>query len=81
MTSYDADKQNFPLNQSQNLQGKKSFQAKVTESIPNGYTIETVIDGKPLRGILFSNRPIPTHFAPHSTLRSESWLIMFILFK
>ncbi|XP_038880676.1 host cell factor 2 isoform X3 [Benincasa hispida] len=66
-------KQNFPLNQSQHLQGKKSFQARVTESIPSGYTIETVIDGKPLRGILFSNRPIPTHFAHHSTVRKRTF--------
>ena len=71
MMSYNADKHNFPLNQSQHLQGKKSFQAKVTESIANGYTIETVIDGKPLRGVIFSNRPNPTHFAHHSTVRSE----------
>lgn len=71
MMSYNADKQNFPLNQSQHFQGKKSFQAKVTESIPNGYTIETVIDGKPLRGVLFSNKPVPIHFAHYSTIRSE----------
>ncbi|KAF4382087.1 hypothetical protein F8388_001232, partial [Cannabis sativa] len=45
--------QNFSLMQ----QSKKTFQAKVTERISDGYTIETIIDGKPLRGILFSNRP------------------------
>ncbi|KAL4036161.1 hypothetical protein IC575_004888 [Cucumis melo] len=66
-------KQNFPLNQSHHLQGKKSFQAKVTESIANGYTIETVIDGKPLRGIILSNRPNPTHFAHHSTVRKRTF--------
>ncbi|XP_057952486.1 uncharacterized protein LOC131146738 isoform X2 [Malania oleifera] len=48
---------NLPLNESQPLQGRRTFQAKVTQSFPHGYTIETVIDGKPLRGILFSNRP------------------------
>lgn len=68
--SYNADKQNFTSNQSLHPHGKKSFQAKVTESIPNGYTIETVIDGKPMRGILLSNRPVPAHFAHHSTVRS-----------
>ncbi|CAN1839937.1 Kelch domain-containing protein 3 [Linum perenne] len=38
-------------------QGKKTFQATVAETFPYGYTIETIIDGKPLRGLLFSNRP------------------------
>ncbi|CAN0871163.1 Protein GLUTELIN PRECURSOR ACCUMULATION 3 [Linum grandiflorum] len=38
-------------------QGKKTFQATVSETCPYGYTIETIIDGKPLRGLLFSNRP------------------------
>ncbi|CAK9147944.1 unnamed protein product [Ilex paraguariensis] len=37
--------------------GKRTFQAKVTKSLSNGYTIETVIDGKPLHGVLFSNKP------------------------
>ncbi|XP_014493373.1 rho GTPase-activating protein gacHH [Vigna radiata var. radiata] len=37
--------------------GKRMFHAKVTEKISAGYTIETVIDGKPLHGILFSNKP------------------------
>ncbi|GFZ16991.1 Galactose oxidase/kelch repeat superfamily protein [Actinidia rufa] len=36
--------------------GKKTFQAKVTKCYPVGYTIETVIDGKLLRGVLFSNK-------------------------
>ncbi|XP_062116747.1 uncharacterized protein LOC133830714 isoform X2 [Humulus lupulus] len=48
--------QNFSLLQSPSFQSKKTFQAKVTERISDGYTIETIIDGKPLRGILFSNR-------------------------
>ncbi|KAM6569472.1 hypothetical protein CsatB_017457 [Cannabis sativa] len=51
--------QNFSLMQ----QSKKTFQAKVTERISDGYTIETIIDGKPLRGILFSNRPDYHHKA------------------
>ncbi|KAE8681417.1 Transporter associated with antigen processing protein 2 isoform 1 [Hibiscus syriacus] len=50
-------RENFPLNEVL-LQGKKTFQAKVTESFPHGYTIETIIDGKPLRGILFANVPV-----------------------
>ncbi|KAJ0229447.1 hypothetical protein HA466_0316080 [Hirschfeldia incana] len=37
-------------------QGKMVFEAKVTESSPLGYTIETMIDGKVLRGVLLSNR-------------------------
>ncbi|KAM7471228.1 hypothetical protein LguiA_009411 [Lonicera macranthoides] len=51
-------RQNVYLNEYQTpLQGKKMFQANITKSMPDGYTIETVIDGKPLRGILFSNKP------------------------
>ncbi|KAG2313275.1 hypothetical protein Bca4012_027852 [Brassica carinata] len=37
-------------------QGRLVFQARVTESSPLGYTIEAMIDGKVLRGVLFSNR-------------------------
>ncbi|KAF8088557.1 hypothetical protein N665_0536s0008 [Sinapis alba] len=37
-------------------QGKPFFQARVTENSPYGYTIETIIDGKVLRGVLLSNR-------------------------
>ncbi|KAL6177987.1 hypothetical protein ACLB2K_049507 [Fragaria x ananassa] len=44
----------IPLNQS--TLAKRSFQAKVTERLFDGYTIETVIDGKPLRGVLFPNK-------------------------
>lgn len=38
--------------------GKKTFEATVTKSFADSYTIETLIDGKPLRGVLFSNGPI-----------------------
>ncbi|XP_075489469.1 uncharacterized protein LOC142528312 [Primulina tabacum] len=48
---------NFYLNEYQTPLGKRTFQAKVTKSILDGYTIETIIDGKPLRGVLFSNKP------------------------
>lgn len=37
------------------------FEAKVTEAFHYGYTIETNINGKPLRGIVFSYKP---GFAP-----------------
>ncbi|KAK8560002.1 hypothetical protein V6N12_012810 [Hibiscus sabdariffa] len=57
-------RENFPLNEVL-FQGKKTFQAKVTESFPQGYTIETIIDGKPLRGILFANMPSSIH-APNN---------------
>uniref|UniRef100_A0A7N0UYB7 Attractin/MKLN-like beta-propeller domain-containing protein n=1 Tax=Kalanchoe fedtschenkoi TaxID=63787 RepID=A0A7N0UYB7_KALFE len=36
-------------------QGIRSFQAKVTQSLSSGFAIETVIDGKLLRGIIFSS--------------------------
>ncbi|KAI3785649.1 hypothetical protein L1987_44773 [Smallanthus sonchifolius] len=49
------DRLNIYLNNYHNANGKRTFQAKVTKSITNCYTIETVIDGKPLRGVLFSN--------------------------
>jgi hypothetical protein len=45
--------------------GKKTFEAKVTENISEGYTIETVIDGKPLRGILFLNKQNTLHPSAH----------------
>ncbi|XP_073123814.1 uncharacterized protein [Henckelia pumila] len=50
-------RQNFYLNEYQTPLGKRTFQAKVTKSILDGYTIETIIDGRPLRGVLFSNKP------------------------
>lgn len=48
--------QNINLIQPPPHQGKRTFQARVTERISDGYTIETYIDGRPLRGILFSAR-------------------------
>ncbi|RDX82475.1 tea1, partial [Mucuna pruriens] len=47
---------NIPVNQSL-PPGKKMFQARVKERLSTGFTIETVIDGKPLHGILFSTNP------------------------
>ncbi|KAK3037975.1 hypothetical protein RJ639_030680, partial [Escallonia herrerae] len=37
--------------------GKRTFEANISKSLPDGYTIETVLDGKPLRGVLFINKP------------------------
>ncbi|KAJ0680400.1 putative transcription factor WD40-like family [Helianthus annuus] len=54
-TPFSPNGQNIYLNEYHNANGKRTFQAKVTKSITNCYTIETVIDGKPLRGVLFSN--------------------------
>lgn len=47
---------NFGLNTGQFNEGKMMFQARITERYPVGYTIETMIDGKVLRGVLFSNK-------------------------
>ncbi|KAL0697889.1 hypothetical protein Bca4012_054011 [Brassica carinata] len=47
---------NFGLNTGQFDQGKMMFQAKVTERFPVGYSIETMINGKMLRGVLFSTK-------------------------
>lgn len=43
------------------------FQAKLTDSIPEGYTIETVIDGKPLRGFLFVNKANSVQPSTHTS--------------
>ncbi|KAK9669103.1 hypothetical protein RND81_13G109300 [Saponaria officinalis] len=47
-------RQYFHLNMYRPAVGKRTFQAKVTKNFSNGFTIETIIDGKPFRGILFS---------------------------
>ncbi|KAL9269953.1 Rab9 effector protein with kelch motifs-like protein [Drosera capensis] len=44
------------LNMYQSPTGKRTFQAKLSSNISGGYTIETYIDGKPLRGVLFSSK-------------------------
>ncbi|XP_029129318.1 kelch domain-containing protein 3 isoform X2 [Cajanus cajan] len=62
---------NIPVNQSL-PSGKKMFEAKVTENISEGYTIETVIDGKPLRGILFVNKPNSLYSAAHTSSRKRT---------
>nr|XP_025617114.1 tip elongation aberrant protein 1 isoform X1 [Arachis hypogaea] len=57
---------NLPVNQGF-TPGKKMFECKVTESISEGYTIETIIDGKLLRGVLFSNKPKSLHPAANTS--------------
>ncbi|KAJ4713221.1 kelch domain-containing protein 3-like isoform X2 [Melia azedarach] len=65
-------RESFPLSEAVALQGKTTFQAKVTESFPLGYTIETTIDGKPLRGILFANKPSSANTTNHSSSRKRT---------
>lgn len=62
-------RQNVYLNEYQTPLGKKTFQAKVTKLFPNGYTVETVIDGKRLRGVLFSNKPRPEQTSCNDSIR------------
>ncbi|XP_061351969.1 uncharacterized protein LOC133296940 [Gastrolobium bilobum] len=57
LVRYGMGRLNIPVNQSLPPSGKEMFQASLTQNISGGYTIETVIDGKLLRGILFSNKP------------------------
>ncbi|KAH7850941.1 hypothetical protein Vadar_004872 [Vaccinium darrowii] len=52
----EPSKANIYMREYQPYQGKRTFQAKVTKCFPVGYTIETIIDGKVLRGVLFSNK-------------------------
>lgn len=54
---FSPNRPNVFSNEYHNALVKRTFQAKVTKNITNCYTIETVIDGKPLRGVLFSNNP------------------------
>lgn len=61
-------------------QGKTIFQATVTENVPLGYTIETIIDGKVLRGVLFSNRHSSVQTAdPSFSSRQVLVIILFFL--
>ncbi|XP_010258009.1 PREDICTED: host cell factor 1-like isoform X2 [Nelumbo nucifera] len=57
-----AGKQILPLNESGHSQ-EKLFEAKVTKVYHYGYAIETNIDGKTLRGIIFSFKPTFSHAA------------------
>ncbi|XP_078430160.1 uncharacterized protein LOC144702137 isoform X2 [Wolffia australiana] len=42
------------LNLHQNSAEKRTFQARVVNRLPNGYAVETSINGQPLRGVLLS---------------------------
>ncbi|KAF2592903.1 hypothetical protein F2Q70_00045403 [Brassica cretica] len=55
-TSSNQGRESLPMSIGSMYQGKTVFQARVTENVPLGYSIETIIDGKVLRGFLFSNR-------------------------
>ncbi|KAJ8553730.1 hypothetical protein K7X08_024408 [Anisodus acutangulus] len=57
--------QNIFLNEFQTPMERMMFHAKVTKSFPNGYTVETVINGFPLRGVVFSDKPRPEQI-PHN---------------
>lgn len=63
-----AGRENLPLRIGSINQGKPVFQARVTENVPLGYSIETIIDGKVLRGVLLSN----THQSSVQTADSSS---------
>ncbi|AEE35560.1 Galactose oxidase/kelch repeat superfamily protein [Arabidopsis thaliana] len=65
-TNIDHGRENVPLNIGYIDQRKPMFQARVTENAPLGYTIETIIDGKVLRGVLFSNRHSSVRIADSS---------------
>ncbi|KAL3748628.1 hypothetical protein ACJRO7_009804 [Eucalyptus globulus] len=60
--------QSNPYNQSIPVQGKQIFEARLMEVFGDRCTIETIIDGKPLRGILFSSKPstLPITFSSSS---------------
>ncbi|XP_018449158.1 tip elongation aberrant protein 1-like [Raphanus sativus] len=58
----------FGLNNGQFDQGKMMFQAKVTERFPVGYSIETMIGGKVLRGVLFSTKQSSALATDHQSL-------------
>lgn len=63
-------RQTFYLNEYQTPLGKRTFQAKVTKSFADGYTIETIIDGKPLRGVIFSNKASSVSMGANKTVRN-----------
>ncbi|XP_010260416.1 PREDICTED: rab9 effector protein with kelch motifs-like isoform X7 [Nelumbo nucifera] len=70
---FKEDKQTLPLNDFTRLE-EKMFEAKVTDVLNCGYAIETNIDGKTLRGILFSFKPTLSHAANDYLSRSiKTW--------
>uniref|UniRef100_A0A5B6YFY5 Putative RING finger protein B n=2 Tax=Davidia involucrata TaxID=16924 RepID=A0A5B6YFY5_DAVIN len=70
-TYIHASRQNVYLNEYQPPPGKRTFQAKVAKTFSGGYTIETVIDGKLLRGVLFSNKPNFNHTTDDNISRKK----------
>jgi len=72
-------RENVPLNIGYIDQRKPMFQARVTENAPLGYTIETIIDGKVLRGVLFSNRHSSVRIAD-SSISSRQVLVIILFF-
>ncbi|XAR63822.1 hypothetical protein NMG60_11023920 [Bertholletia excelsa] len=56
MSSMEPSKPNINFREYHPFPGKRTFQAKVTKCFPVGYTIETMIDGKLLHGVLFSDK-------------------------
>ena len=52
---------------------EKIFEAKITDVFHYGYTIESNIDGKPLRGLLFSYKPGFAHAVHAYLTRSTSY--------
>ncbi|CAN8234881.1 unnamed protein product [Cochlearia groenlandica] len=66
-TNINQGRETIPLSIGLNDQGKSVFQAKVTGDFPLGYTIETIIDGKVLRGVVFPNRHSSVHTANPSS--------------
>ncbi|XP_021757170.1 rab9 effector protein with kelch motifs-like isoform X2 [Chenopodium quinoa] len=63
--------QYFHLNMYRPPIGKRTFQAKVTKNFASGYSIETIIDGKPLRGVLFSTS-VEANLSLHGKKDSEN---------
>ncbi|PIA63125.1 hypothetical protein AQUCO_00200865v1 [Aquilegia coerulea] len=66
-----ADKKNSTLYEIRSSQ-EQIFEAKVTEAFHYGYTIETNINGKPLRGIVFSYKPGFAHASNSYPSRKSS---------
>ncbi|XP_030532409.1 rab9 effector protein with kelch motifs-like [Rhodamnia argentea] len=64
--------ESYPYKQSVPFQGKPMFEARLIENSGDRYTIETIIDGEPLRGILFSSKPstLPLPFSSSSRTRT-----------
>ncbi|KAL3748626.1 hypothetical protein ACJRO7_009802 [Eucalyptus globulus] len=59
--------QSNPHKQLVPVHGKHIFEAGLTENFGDRYTIETVIDGKPLHGVLFSSKPSTLPIPPSSS--------------